>query len=347
MGEESIEFVLKGMIEKSDREQDERYVLMAALGIAQAIFLTDNTLKEKVDNELKKLIPPNQKNMYELVELGVYILPFLKDSINYNNNEKNRCLMLLDYMEVEGAIPIILSYIEGNGSYRVKQKALEILCKYSEEILYEYNVKDTLFIAMKNSIKNNEITISSTLINLLGKIEISDNDRKIFRKIYSIKVIFEEEQELYIGYSFLENFKYCQRVVFCGKVRCIDLLECFLNIEELKIDTSADFTKEIQILESIKTLNSIKNFSLIVKKLNYICHNDLLQMKKLENFHLKCYDQQIDFDLIDFRNMPNLKKITFEMPEWVIEEIKGNVFGEKDKQILYLKISDEELYENQ
>ena len=150
MGEESIEFVLKGMIEKSDREQDERYVLMAALGIAQAIFLTDNTLKEKVDNELKKLIPPNQKNMYELVELGVYILPFLKDSINYNNNEKNRCLMLLDYMEVEGAIPIILSYIEGNGSYRVKQKALEILCKYSEEILYEYNVKDTLFIAMKN-----------------------------------------------------------------------------------------------------------------------------------------------------------------------------------------------------
>ena len=77
--------------------------------------------------------------------------------------------MLLDYMEVEGAIPIILSYIEGNGSYRVKQKALEILCKYSEEILYEYNVKDTLFIAMKNSIKNNEITISSTLINLLGK----------------------------------------------------------------------------------------------------------------------------------------------------------------------------------
>ena len=45
--------------------------------------------------------------------------------------------------------------------------------------------------------------------------------------------------------------------------------------------------------------------------------------------------------------MPNLKKITFEMPEWVIEEIKGNVFGEKDKQILYLKISDEELYENQ
>ena len=347
MGEESIEFVLKGMIEKSDREQDERYVLMAALGIAQAIFLTDNTLKEKVDNELKKLIPPNQKNMYELVELGVYILPFLKDSINYKKKKKNRCLMLLDYMEVEGAIPIILSYIEGNGSYRVKQKALEILCKYSEEILYEYNVKDTLFIAMKNSIKNNEITISSTLINLLGKIEISDNDRKIFRKIYSIKVIFEEEQELYIGYSFLENFKYCQRVVFCGKVRCIDLLECFLNIEELKIDTSADFTKEIQILESIKTLNSIKNFSLIVKKLNYICHNDLLQMKKLENFHLKCYDQQIDFDLIDFRNMPNLKKITFEMPEWVIEEIKGNVFGEKDKQILYLKISDEELYENQ
>ena len=174
-------------------------------------------------------------------------------------------------------------YMIDNSEIKVKslQKALEILCKYSEEILYEYNVKDTLFIAMKNSIKNNEITISSTLINLLWKIEISDNDRKIFRKIYSIKVIFEEEQELYIGYSFLENFKYCQRVVFCGKVRCIDLLECFLNIEELKIDTSADFTKEIQILESIKTLNSIKNFSLIVKKLNYICHNDLLQMKKL------------------------------------------------------------------
>lgn len=347
MGKESTEFVLNGMLKNCEEEHDERYVLMAALGIAQAIFLTDNTLKEKVDNELKKLIPPNQKNMYELVELGVYILPFLKDSINYNNSEKNRCLMLLDHMDAEEAIPVVLSYIEGNGSYRVKQKALEILCKYPEEILYEYNVKDTLFIAMKNSIKNNEITVSSTLINLLEEIEISDNDKKIFRKIYSIKVIFEEEQELYIEYDFLENFKYCQRVVFCGKVRYIDLLEYFLNIEELKIDTSVDFTKEIQILESIQTLKSIKKFSLIVKKLNYICHSDLLQMKKLENFYLKCYDQQIDFDLIDFSNMPNLKKITFEMPEWVIEEIKGNVLGEKDKQISYLKIPDEELYENE
>lgn len=55
---------------------------------------------------------------------------------------------------------------------------------------------------MKNSIKNNEITVSSTLINLLEEIEISDNDKKIFRKIYSIKVIFEEEQELYIDMIF-------------------------------------------------------------------------------------------------------------------------------------------------
>jgi hypothetical protein len=44
--------------------------------------------------------------------------------------------------------------------------------------------------------------------------------------------------------------------------------------------------------------------------------------------------------------MSNLKKITFEMPEWVIEEMKGNVLGEKDKQILYLRISDDELYKN-
>lgn len=44
--------------------------------------------------------------------------------------------------------------------------------------------------------------------------------------------------------------------------------------------------------------------------------------------------------------MSNLKKITFEMPEGVIEEMKGNVLGEKDKQILYLRISDDELYKN-
>lgn len=61
--------------------------------------------------------------------------------------------MLLDHMDAEEAIPVVLSYIEGNGSYRVKQKALEILCKYPEEILYEYNVKDTLFIAMKIQLK--------------------------------------------------------------------------------------------------------------------------------------------------------------------------------------------------
>ena len=35
----------------------------------------------------------------------------------------------------------------------VIEKALEILCKYPEEILYEYNVKDTLFIAMKIQLK--------------------------------------------------------------------------------------------------------------------------------------------------------------------------------------------------
>lgn len=149
MNKENVEYVLKRFVAESEKRNDNRYILMASLAMPDAVFLSDNKLKEIINSKTKEIISQKINNvldsdLIELAKTGTYLLPFLKDSDCYSNDEKEKYLLLLRHINTEEAIPDILSYALGNGNYSVKIKSLQLLKEFMYTSLEEYNVFEQL-----------------------------------------------------------------------------------------------------------------------------------------------------------------------------------------------------------
>lgn len=310
MSKENVESVLKRMILEAEWKGDDRYILMASLGASNAMFSANDELKQKIDKHIKEMIPPKRGEMYEIGEAGTYLLPFLINSKEYTKDEMLRCLILLDYLETDEIIPDILTYILENDDSDVVSCALDILCKYNEDFLEEYNVKDELLNSMLKSISNGSLTTYESMLNILGDMEVSAKNIDDFNRIKSL-IIFGgiTEDSLYYDRSdLLWYLKHCEKVRLIN-VQDIRVLSKFANITDLEIEISEDSSEIISRISSYKNLTSIKNLKIKVKELNYLCENDFKNMRYMETLEINCHDSNLEIDFDGFKDFLNLKKV--------------------------------------
>lgn len=324
MGKTNVEQILKKLVDEGKTRNDDRYILIASLGASNAIFLSDNNIKEEIDALIKTMIPPKQKKLYEIAQAGTYLLPFLKDTYKFSNQEKERCLILLDYLGTHEAIPDIISYVSGNGNSDIKLHALSLLSEFEDSILEEYNVREQLINIMRETINGDSLTTYERMLAILGNKEIMSQDIKFFEGVQSLNLICGGTEEgLYTEETkFLFYLKKCKKVNLIGNIQRIDFLEKFTCITHLKIKASNDLSESIRQLLYLKNLETVKCLYIEAKQLNYLCKEDLSNMKNIELFELLCYDNNLELNFKNFDDFVNLKKLILDVDVFLAEELR-------------------------
>lgn len=324
MGKDTVQYVLKKLVEEGQRKNDDRYVLIASLGASNAIFLADDKIKEEIDDKIQRMIPPKQGDISEIAQAGTYLLPFLKDSDKYSSTDKEKCLILLNRLETEEAIPDILSYVSGNGSNNVIKYALFMLSQYEDSILEEYNVKEQLKKIMINSVNGNSLTMYESMLNILGGEVLSDEDAETVKKIKNLRLICGvSEESLYVGKTdLLWYVKGCTKVHLKGDVQRVKFLQQFTHIKDLHIETISDLSDVINDLADLRNLVSVKKLCIDALELNYICERDLINMKNLQVFELHCKDIALEIAFDNFNYLTNLHKVIFDVDRYLADDLK-------------------------
>ena len=327
MGRKNVEDVLTKIVNEGETRDDDRYFLIASLSASNAVFLADDKIKEEIDAKIKKLIPPKLRDLSEIAQAGTYLLPFLKDSDKYTADERARCLSLLDRLATEETIPIILSYIYGNGDDRVKMYALDILSGYKDSTLAEYNVKEQLINVILNSVKDDSLKVYEGMLNLIGYENLSDQYIKMLDGICCLTIFCGvTEESLYIGETqFLRYLMNCKKVVLLGDIERLDYLRYFANITDLIIKSSDDLTEAVHDISNYKNLNSIKNLYIETKQLENFYISDLHNMSNIETFELHCEDDEFELNIDNFEGLPKLKKVVLDINEYLADDIKRQI----------------------
>ncbi len=325
MGRENVESILKKLIEKGTAGGDNRYILIASLGASNAVFLAEKGIREEIDNHIRALIPPHDKTIYEIAQAGTYLLPFLNDAEAYSNHERRQCLTLLDYLETEEAIPQIISYIRGIGDEQIKGQALEILCKFGEQAIEEYTVREELIDSLKASADGHTLTLHEDLLNLLGEKKLEQADTKFFAKINDLTLRCGASKEsLYEdSTNFLRYLPNCRKVTMMGHIKNLYSLHRFSKITDLTICADSDLSEPMHGLSSLHNLNQVRHLYIQAAMLNYFCNRDLARMEHIETFELHCLDDSFDLDL-DFdqlAHLPSLQQMILDVNADLVEKI--------------------------
>lgn len=327
MGKENIARVLGKLVYEGEFKGDDRYILMASLGASNAVFLPNNEIKKEIDAKIKKMIPPKKSDLSEISQAGTYLLPFLKDSNKYSNDEKERCLNLIDRIATEEAIPVILSYVEGNGNDPVKIYALDMLSGFDKSVLEEYNIREQLQKILLDSINGDALTTYECMINIIGDEELSDKDIDRIEKVKHLHFICGvPEESFYIGETdMMWYFKGCKDVVVSGNIKNINFLNQFMYIEDLTMKAENDLSEVIQTLGGNKSLISIKNLNIEAERLHYFYEQDIFSMKNIETFELHCMDDRLELYIDNFDNFTKLKKIVIEVHDLLAMDILSQI----------------------
>lgn len=323
LGKENVTHVLKRMVYESELRGDDRYILIASLGASNAVFLSNNDIKQQIDKKIEKMIPPKHSDLSEISQAGTYLLPFLKDSRHYSNDERQRCLNLIDRIGTEEAIPDILSYIEGNGNIPVKRYALDMLSGFKNSVLEEYNVREQLVKSLLDLVNEDSIIICEGMINIIGSETILDKDIEQIEKVKALHLVCGvQEESMYIGETeILWYFKGCREITLSGDVQNIHFLKQFAYIKNLTIKSESDLSEVIENLRSNKNLISVKNLYIEAAYLGYFYEQDLYSMKNIETFELHCTDNNLELNIDNFDYFPELKKVVIEVDDDLAEDI--------------------------
>lgn len=323
MGKENIEYVLRKMVHEGEFRGDDRYILMASLGTSNAAFLSNDGMKEEIDGKIKRLIPPKWEDLSEIVQAGTYLLPFLEDSEKYSYDEKERCLNLVDRLGTEEAIPVLLSYIEGNGNDSIKIYALDMLSGFNAIVLEEYNVREQLIKILLDSIKGECLTIYESMINMIGNEELSNEDITAIEKVSDLHFICGvQEESMYIGeFEFMWYLKECKKVTLCGNIQRTNFIKGFAHLTDLTIKSENDLSDMIQCLQNYKNLINIQNLYIEAERLSYLYDKDLKNMKNMEKFELHCKDSELEMNIDNFDELAKLKKVIIDVNDELIEDV--------------------------
>lgn len=312
MGKENVEQILKKLLEEGKKKHDDRYILLASIGMSNSLYLPNKAIKEEIDNKIRSMIPPKENDVYRISQAGIYLLPFLRDSVLYSDSERIRCLNVLEHMDFEEAIPYILSYVTGKGNDNVKFYALSILSEYYVESIEEYNVEEQLIDYLKQSIENHSLSVHEAMLAMISCKNLGEEEIEAIGNVTTLEIMCGlPEDRFYIeNLEILKYFENCTTVSLYGEISNLTMLKVFQKVEKLIIRSDDDLSDAIIDFEELCNLGSVKYLEISAPQIKYFCEQDIKHLLNLETFKFSCLGHDLELDLNSFERFSKLKHIS-------------------------------------
>lgn len=326
MGNRQVSQVLEKMIETGKIRGDDRYMLIASLGASNAMSVSPE-IKNEIDLQIKKLIPPKMELISQIAQAGNYLLSFLYDSDQFSNEEKRRCLSLLNYLGTEDILPNVMSYISLKQDENIVNFALKIISQYSNNILKDYGITEQLAEFLMDSICNDELYTYEILLNLLNDFNVEDNELNRLQNIKKLHVLCNET-ELYNSYKLCNFYKYMkniEEVEAYGDITNIKFLNYYTSLKVLSIKTRGDAFDIVVQLGRLQEKKQLKKFTLHADVLSYFCSKDLQFGPFLEKLEIYCEDPLLEINLEGLKKFTRLREIIVHLDSYVEYDIQENI----------------------
>ena len=320
MARDNASIALKELIHSYAQTQNKEYIFMASLCTKGASDI-EISVNEKIDGIISRFIPPHKKDISQLSKMGDIIIPFLYNKDNYSEQERNRCLLLLDRLldetESEEIVPALYSYVEGKGVKTIKDQAINILTTCPSMWLDEHSIREKIsdwFV--KEFASSEKCIVTENLLSLL----LAENVRGKLYQLKDITILYStsSDESLYgidseIYKEFvnvkkirLENVSYSYQ---------LEVLQSINELETLWIDVYDDSEIILDKLKHYVCVKTVREFTYSSYDLLYICHNDLAVFKQLEMAQLFLKNTNIEMEIHSLTFSKSLKKFHIYMSE--------------------------------
>lgn len=323
MSNNNVNYVLTELVKKGKQKKNDRYFLMASLCVSNARFFYSE-IKDEIDNKIKEMIPPNAVKIEEMAEMGSYLLPFLKDSEKYDEDQKFNCLYLLSMLKMKETIPLILTYLRGDTYIGTYKYSADLLWSFAKEELAEYNVKEYLIKILIDSIQDKKLFTCETILYLLNDYTSSTREREKLKSIKSIIILCQKLGETkFMESNFGKYFEECENIKVVGDIEKLLFLNGFKNIKNIEIISDARFSILINELNKLGNLDNVKSLFIDTKYSDIYLINRLNQnMKNVESIEISLRNKNLTMYTDTLDCFLNLKKIVFNVDESLAKEIQ-------------------------
>lgn len=325
--------LLYNMLEKYKNTKEQEYIFMASL-CANSASDIEVSVRDKINEKIKMLIPPQRDSFLHLAEAGQYILPFLYDKDVYGFYEKSRCINLLSRILEDNyyteEIPVLLSYMFGNADFQTKNRVAEMLVTYPENFIDENNVKEKMYQSIcKTLVREQKCILSIQMLRLLrnplrGQSGTLDNVKKL-QLIFGYKYIkgrYETD-----AYNLIDRnvYKYFHSLEELELLNIATIQDIFIlhETKNLKILHMIVFSDQDMILDKLaefsctKSLNQLYYYS---NDTDYICDNDLRKLKELEELTLYLKSPNLEIHIENWKFSGKLNKVSIIVGQLIFEE---------------------------
>lgn len=326
--------ILMSLLERYYCSENMEYIFMAAL-CTQNASDTKICVRDRINDEIQKLIPPKQEYIEKLSEAGEYILPFLIDKQNYSATERKNCLKLLEYIIYYEAyyegIEVIESYLLGAGTILEKVKAARLLAEYPEHVIEEARVREKVYQAVNNTMIHGECCILSwDMLYLIepGKTDRNSNMSKIMElKVVNTRDSYDDEIILDLDVRVYDYFLNLRKLSLVNIVflEMLEIIEYPVGLETLELVVSENDLGVFDTLRRSKRSKQIKELKYDSPEMTYICPEDLVPFSNIESISLKLTNEKLEFEIDEWDYWENLRCVRIMVCEDVFYEMRGRI----------------------
>lgn len=322
---------LETLLQEHDESGNEELLFMASL-CAQNASDIEVEISRKIDEKIRKLIPPSKRNIDRLASAGAYIIPFLNNKEEYNDEERMNCLVLLDSLlqgdcEID-AIRVLISYLMHDCNADNVNYVSHLLYQYPDEVIEEHDIGECIYKGVCRSISNDGKCIISWDTLYLCKIPLNEEDNPI-NNVNSLTIqnnceciedyIYDISDKNYAAFTNVTEIS----IENINNDEMIDCIKTMPKIEKISLEVSECGDNLLEYLAEITSNKSIKELEYKSEELNYICDRDLESYRELRRLKLVIPNTLLEFEIFEWDCFPQLEQIEIvvaEMVYWEIEE---------------------------
>ena len=328
---------LEELLKLYESTNNKEHIFMASL-CARGASDIEVAISEKIDKLIKALIPPKKKDISQLSKTGEIILPFLYDNVNYSDEQRGGCLMLLDRLlddiSSEEIVPVIFSYVVGLGGEHVKNQAIHILTYCPPEWLDEYSIQEKMSDWLSDElISKEEYTLTDEMLSLILAERIKG--KLVNLKDVSIAFIADADSRYGVDIGIYEELVDVKRIslINVSSVFHLNVLDEIKSLDEMFIIVCDDSDIILDKLKNYKCARDIKALTYFSDSLSFFCSNDLTAFSNLEKVNLEFRREDLEIQIDDLGFEKRYKEIRIALNEMAYFE------NEKEIKLLY-KLAD-------
>lgn len=322
---------LNNILQEHDKYHNDELLFMASL-CAQNASDVNIKVSEKINEKIKKLIPPLKSDIDRLAFTGTYIIPFLVNKEDYNNEQRNNCLLLLDMLlhgdpEIE-AVCVLLSYLLYDCCSDNVIYAAHLLLQYSDEVIEEYEIREQVYSGICNSITTDGNCIVSWDALYLCSIPSNKKNTPI-SKAKRLTILNDCEcaewcldkisNRIYTLFGNVTEIR-IENIVDRKMMACIKYMP---KVEKISLHVADDRDMLLMYLPRYACVEHITELEYESDELGYICDSDFVEYRELRRLKLVIINPRIEIDFHDWSVLPRLEEVLIvveEMAYWDLQE---------------------------